>query len=207
MSTPVPMPRTYLVTGAASGIGKATVAHLREHGHNVIGADLKDTDISADLATPDGCNQLVDRAHELTDGRLDAVIACAGLAHFVPRTVQVNYFGVVATLEGLRPLLAAGTDPRAVLLSSVASIHPADQPSSTRHSQAMRRQPWQPPRPPSTGVRICDLRRFQAGDRPLAPPYGYLRRLGHRRHPPQRRRPRHDRDPHDRAHARRRRNT
>ncbi|MFI1158726.1 SDR family oxidoreductase [Streptomyces sioyaensis] len=34
---------------------------------------------------------------------------------------------VVATLEGLRPLLAAGTDPRAVLLSSVASIRPADQ--------------------------------------------------------------------------------
>lgn len=129
MPTPVPMPRsrTYLVTGSASGIGKATVAHLREQGHTVIGADLKDADISADLATPDGRSQLVDRAHELTDGRLDAVIACAGLAHFVPRTIQVNYFGVVATLEGLRPLLAAGTDPRAVLLSSVASIHPADQ--------------------------------------------------------------------------------
>ncbi|UKY53760.1 SDR family oxidoreductase [Streptomyces inhibens] len=119
--------RTYLVTGAASGIGKATVAHLREQGHTVIGADLKGTDISADLATPDGRTELVDRARELTGGRLDAVIACAGLAHFIPLTVQVNYFGVIATLEGLRPLLTAGTDPRAVLISSVAAVHPTDQ--------------------------------------------------------------------------------
>ncbi|MFI0710046.1 SDR family oxidoreductase [Streptomyces inhibens] len=119
--------RTYLVTGAASGIGKATAAHLREQGHTVIGADLKGADISADLATPDGRTELVDRARELTGGRLDAVIACAGLAHFIPLTVQVNYFGVIATLEGLRPLLTAGTDPRAVLISSVAAVHPTDQ--------------------------------------------------------------------------------
>ncbi|MFG2092003.1 SDR family oxidoreductase [Streptomyces sp. NPDC048612] len=127
MSTPEHQPRTYLVTGAASGIGRATTAYLRAQGHSVIGADLAGTDISADLATPEGRTQLVHRAHELTGGRLDAVIAGAGLAHFDPRTVQVNYFGAVATLEGLRPLLAAGTDPRAVLISSVASIHPADQ--------------------------------------------------------------------------------
>ncbi|MGP8297624.1 SDR family oxidoreductase [Streptomyces inhibens] len=119
--------RTYLVSGAASGIGKATAAHLREQGHTVIGADLKGADISADLATPDGRTELVDRARELTGGRLDAVIACAGLAHFIPLTVQVNYFGVIATLEGLRPLLTAGTDPRAVLISSVAAVHPTDQ--------------------------------------------------------------------------------
>ncbi|MEU9117387.1 SDR family oxidoreductase [Streptomyces sp. NPDC048483] len=120
------MPRTYLVTGAASGIGKATTAHLREQGHTVLGADLEGVDISADLATPAGRTELADRARELTGGHLDAVIACAGLAHFTPLTVQVNYFGVVATLEGLRPLLAAGTAPRAVLVSSVASLHPHD---------------------------------------------------------------------------------
>lgn len=120
------MTRTYLVTGAASGIGRATADRLRAQGHTVIGADLKDADIEADLATAPGRTALVTAVTERTGGRLDAVVACAGIAAFDPLTIRVNHFGAVATLEGLRPLLAAGADPRAVVVSSVASIHPAD---------------------------------------------------------------------------------
>ncbi|WP_137723446.1 SDR family oxidoreductase [Prescottella subtropica] len=120
------MTRTYLVTGSASGIGAATTSHLRAQGARVIGADLRDADITADLATAHGRAALVEQAYELSGGSLDGVIACAGVALFDPLTIKVNYFGAVATLEGMRPLLAASEHPRAVVISSVASVHPND---------------------------------------------------------------------------------
>ncbi|MEU2508343.1 SDR family oxidoreductase [Streptomyces sp. NPDC007863] len=120
------MPRTYLVTGAASGIGAAATALLREQGHTVLTADLEGGDIAADLSAPAGRAALAARARELTGGRLDAVVACAGVARFDPVTIRVNHFGAVATLEGLRPLLAAGTHPRALVVGSVDAVHPTD---------------------------------------------------------------------------------
>ncbi|MGW6536250.1 SDR family oxidoreductase [Streptomyces sp. NPDC055011] len=120
------MPRTYLVTGAASGIGAATTALLRQRGHTVLAADLEDGDLRADLSTAEGRAALVAGARELTGGRLDAVVSCAGVAHFDPLTIRVNHFGAVATLDGLRPLLAAGRDPRALVVGSIDAVHPTD---------------------------------------------------------------------------------
>ncbi|NEB07235.1 short-chain dehydrogenase, partial [Streptomyces sp. SID13726] len=57
---------------------------------------------------------------------LGADLASAGVHLFDPLTVQVNHFGAVATPEGLRPLLAAGTDPRALVVSSLTAVHPHD---------------------------------------------------------------------------------
>ena len=62
----------------------------------------------------------------LSGGKIDALIACAGVAAPTPLTLRVNFFGAVATLEGLRPLLAKGASPRAVAVSSFASIMPSD---------------------------------------------------------------------------------
>ena len=108
------------------GIGKATAALAEAHGWQPIRADLNEGDVKADLATPQGRAAFVDGVTALVGDRLDAAIACAGVALPTPLTVKVNYFGAIATLEGLRPLLAKGTLPRAVGISSFASIMQAD---------------------------------------------------------------------------------
>ncbi len=118
------MPRTYAVTGSASGIGKAVRSYLEARGDRVIGVDHRDEDVTADLASTEGRTAMVEGVRELSGGRLDGVIASAGLSEGAPITVRVNFFGVVATLEGLRPLLAEGDTPRAVALTSTAANHP-----------------------------------------------------------------------------------
>lgn len=120
------MVRTYVVTGSASGIGKATRELLLGQGHTVIGVDIADADVTADLASAAGRAELVDRVRELSGGTVDAVLAIAGLASATPATVAVNYFGTLATLEGLRPLLEGSAAPRAVAVSSMAALFPVD---------------------------------------------------------------------------------
>lgn len=120
------MVRIAVVTGSASGIGKATKQLLEDRGERVIGIDLHDADIEVDLTTDEGRSALVDGVRERTGGVVDAVYAVAGLAQPVPATVAVNYFGALATLEGLRPLLVGSAAPRAVVVSSMAAIHPVD---------------------------------------------------------------------------------
>jgi NAD(P)-dependent dehydrogenase (short-subunit alcohol dehydrogenase family) len=88
--------------------------------------DLNEGDVKADLATPQGRSAFVQGVTALVGEPLDAVIACAGVAIPTPLTLQVNYFGAVATLEGLRPLLAKGNSPRAVGVTSFASIMQPD---------------------------------------------------------------------------------
>jgi NAD(P)-dependent dehydrogenase (short-subunit alcohol dehydrogenase family) len=118
------MPRTYAITGAASGIGAAARRFLETRGDRVIGIDLRDAEVIADLSTAEGRTAMVEAVHAETGGSLDAVIASAGLSAGDPITVRVNFFGAVATLEGLRPFLAMGDAPRAVALSSTAANHP-----------------------------------------------------------------------------------
>jgi len=119
--------RTVVVTGSASGIGKALEELLESRGDRVIGVDLRDADVTVDLTTAEGRTTLVEKVRELSGGTVDAVVANAGLATPTPATVGVNYFGAVATLEGLRPLLAGSSAPRAALTASMASLMPTDQ--------------------------------------------------------------------------------
>lgn len=121
------MTRTYVITGSAGGIGRALTTRLESAGHRVIGVDIADADVVADLSTPEGRKQMVVDVRAICGGVLDGVVANAGVSLEGPQTVRINYFGAVATLEGLRPMLAAGTDPRAVATCSITVLGPLDE--------------------------------------------------------------------------------
>ena len=61
--------KTYVVSGSASGIGAALTARLRGDGHAVVGVDLHDAEVTADLATAAGRAAAVALA-----GRADVLI-------------------------------------------------------------------------------------------------------------------------------------
>lgn len=111
--------RTYVITGAASGIGLATRQRLEAQGAQVIGVDIAADDVVADLATAAGRAAMVARVSALSGGVVDAVIACAGIGGGGSEVVKVNYFGAVATLLGLHPMLMRAAAPRAVVVASI----------------------------------------------------------------------------------------
>ena len=113
--------KTYVVSGAASGIGAATTALLREQGDRVITIDLRDADVIADLSTAAGRADAVAGVQQLTTA-VHGLVPCAGIAGATgvdsALVVSVNFFGAVALVRGLRPQLAAAGGASVVLLAS-----------------------------------------------------------------------------------------
>ena len=101
--------RLYAMTGGATGIGEAIKRRLREKGDQVIVVDIKEADIIADLSTADGRQEAIRALRAAAPDGLDGLVTCAGLGANVPNhplITQVNYFGTVDLIEGLRDLLA-----------------------------------------------------------------------------------------------------
>ncbi|WP_182525478.1 SDR family oxidoreductase [Nocardioides dongkuii] len=121
------MSRLVVVTGAASGIGAAVRHLLEERGDRVLGVDLRDTEVTADLSTPDGRAQAVADVLEASGGVVDGVITCAGLSGSSPALPAVNFFGTTDLVSGLRSALAASPAPRVVLVGSISATQPVDQ--------------------------------------------------------------------------------
>lgn len=115
---------TYAVTGSASGMGKASAEKLRAAGHTVIGIDLKDADIVADLSTAEGRATAVREVFERSGGKLDGAVLAAGLGPHPGREkliAQVNYFGVVDLVTGWHEAFAAAGEARVVVFGSNAT--------------------------------------------------------------------------------------
>jgi NAD(P)-dependent dehydrogenase (short-subunit alcohol dehydrogenase family) len=116
-------PGVVAITGSASGIGRALRQHLEAGGTRVVGVDLRDAEVIADLTTSAGRADAVAAVRAATGGRLDGLVACAGVGPHVepwPTIVSLNYFGAEAVLNGLREALAA-TRGAAVAVSSNSS--------------------------------------------------------------------------------------
>lgn len=125
--------RTIAVTGSASGIGAATTRLLRAGGARVIGVDVRDAEVVADLSTRTGRDAAVAGIRALAGGRLDGLVTSAGLSstiHDEPRVLSVNFFGTSALLRGLREDLAKGDRPAAALVSSFAMLLPSAVPAA-----------------------------------------------------------------------------
>ena len=129
--------RTALVTGAASGIGRAIAERLVADGWRVLAVDRCPDDdgpgetFEADLATRDGNASAVDEALRRF-GTLDAVIPNAGLQHVAPITEfgEERWDELLAVLltspfllaKYSWPALQASGDGRIVVIASVHGL-------------------------------------------------------------------------------------
>ena len=111
----------YVVTGAASGLGRSTAEQLRWEGHRVIGVDLHRTEVQADLSKEEERRRAIAEILASCNGRLDGAVLAAGLGPVPGREeliAKVNFLGVVELLEGMHDVLAAAGNAKVVVFSS-----------------------------------------------------------------------------------------
>ncbi len=140
-------PLTAVVTGASSGIGRATAAHLAADGWRVLGVARRE-DRLASLAEETGCEVLAvdvtndesvaalrSRVEELFGGRLNALVTIAGGALGVEHVEQAdlakwqgmydtNVLGAVRVIRELLPAVRASGRGDLLLLTSTAAQAP-----------------------------------------------------------------------------------
>lgn len=117
------MSKTFVVTGASSGIGKAIADRLIGNGHRILRVSRTKADISVDLGTREGRDELLRQVADMAPDGIDGVCTSAGssdAAH--PELVAAtNYFGTTEVIEGLYPQLRK-PGGRCVAISSVAML-------------------------------------------------------------------------------------
>jgi len=121
---------TAVVTGSASGIGAAVRRRLEAAGDLVLGVDLRNAEVIADLSLKQGRQNAIEDLLARCEVCLDRLVVSAGVgAHVRPpsRIAAINYFGAVDLLDGLLPALRNGVNPAAVVIcSNSAQLFPMD---------------------------------------------------------------------------------
>jgi NAD(P)-dependent dehydrogenase (short-subunit alcohol dehydrogenase family) len=131
-------PQVALVTGASSGIGKATAIALVAAGFQVIGTSRNtarltaptgvtylDLDVTSDDSVASAVEQVIDRF-----GRIDVLVNNAGnsfLGNFeelsnadIEKQMSTNFFGVVNVMRAALPILRKQRSGHIINISSVA---------------------------------------------------------------------------------------
>lgn len=110
------------VTGSAGGLGGAIRNRIEAEGHRVIGVDVRDAEVTADLSSHDGRSAAIAAVRDQAGGALDGLVVAAGVGGSTPvpssMVARINYFGAAELLEGLRESLVGGELRAAVAISS-----------------------------------------------------------------------------------------
>lgn len=114
----------YAITGATTGIGAATRKLLQAQGHEVINIDIKDGDITADLAVKEQRERAIAELNAKAPDGLDCFIACAGVgpSESADRILSLNYFGARDMTEAAYPLLMKKKGVALVVSSNSANM-------------------------------------------------------------------------------------
>ena len=122
-----------IVTGAGSGIGKASAELFRREGATVVGADLKGAEVECDAGDEASVKALVDRV-VADHGRLDIFFANAGVsggfdgifdqdAAAWAEILRINLIGPFLAIKYAAPAMKLSGGGSIICTASVAGIH------------------------------------------------------------------------------------
>jgi NAD(P)-dependent dehydrogenase (short-subunit alcohol dehydrogenase family) len=155
-----------LITGASSGIGRATALLFAENGFRVFGTSRRDRpdehgvqmlrlDVCSQESATHCVNQVLDHA-----GRIDVLVNNAGIMHegFAEETTleeadavfEANLFGVVRVTNAALPAMRARRQGRIINVGSLAAwvgepgegFYAASKAALARYSEALRHEVW-----------------------------------------------------------------